>query len=320
MNELKINKILSDTREVEKLLLLEKKRRGVSKNKLVFIGMADVADYYWCAMRSLLKNKEMELDYFSAYLHDRILYSLELGYVKQLPKKKEDLLRIGDDITYNDIEKLLKEKAENQESKNIHVCLASCIVTDKEGNEVMVINPDLPQEERMYYEAQAKSEGIRVASPEEFPHIRGRFLGTTRAEQYPTIRWNFEWDEYVIIGVPDGITDNFVYEFKTTGSRFLMYYVKPVAFAQADLYGYFFRRDTKRVQIYIVEEGVTKTWEVGVDINNALEILEEFKAIDEGAKPIPPKKWKCKTCEFKERCGLWRETCLKSPPSSDYGR
>lgn len=68
-----------------------------------------------------------------------------------------------------------------------------------------------------------------------------------------------------------------------------MYYIKPVALAQADLYGYFFRRDTKRVQIHIVEGGVTKTWEEGVDINHALETVDKFKVLNEGAVALPPK-------------------------------
>lgn len=39
-------------KELRDLLLLEKERRGVEKDKLVFIGMANVARYYWCAMES----------------------------------------------------------------------------------------------------------------------------------------------------------------------------------------------------------------------------------------------------------------------------
>ena len=85
----------------------------------------------------------------------------------------------------------------------------------------MLINPDLSREERIYYEKEAESKGIRIVDPEEFPMIRGEFLETTKAEQYPTIRWNFEWDDYVIVGIPDGITNNFVYEFKTTRNKFL---------------------------------------------------------------------------------------------------
>ncbi|GAJ25063.1 unnamed protein product, partial [marine sediment metagenome] len=105
--ESEIGKVLSDQRELEKLLLLEKEKRGVGKNKLVFIGMANIADYYWCAMQSLFKSKKMELDFFHAYLHDRVYYSFHLGLITNLPKNKEKLLEIGNEITLKDVEKLL---------------------------------------------------------------------------------------------------------------------------------------------------------------------------------------------------------------------
>jgi hypothetical protein len=41
-------------RKMRELLQLEKRRRGLDESQLVFIGMANVANYYWCAMKSLL--------------------------------------------------------------------------------------------------------------------------------------------------------------------------------------------------------------------------------------------------------------------------
>jgi hypothetical protein len=231
--ESKINKILRDRRELEKLLLAEKERRRVGKDKLVFIGMANVANYYWCAMESLLKNKEMEPFFFASYLHDRVSYSVHLGLIGELPKNKEKLLEIGDEIAFGDIERLLEEKA--KKDQGVYVSLMAETRIDKNGSEVMVMNPDLPEEEIMHYEEQAKSKGIRVAKIDEFPDIRGRFFEDVKSEQYPSIRWNFDWNGYIVVGVPDGITDDFVYEFKTTKNRFLMYYRKPVALTQADL-------------------------------------------------------------------------------------
>jgi len=72
--------------------------------------------------------------------------------------------------------------------------------------------------------------------------LRGDFYESTKSEKYPTIRWNFSWENYVILGIPDGITDKFVYEFKSTKDRFLLNYIKPIAFTQADFYGYFFQK------------------------------------------------------------------------------
>ncbi|MCK4307370.1 hypothetical protein KAW50_03980 [candidate division WOR-3 bacterium] len=343
--ELKIGKVLGG--KLEDFLLLEKKRRGIDKDKLVFIGMANIAKYYWCAMKSLFESRELELAFFGSYLYDRLLYSFRLRLIDKLPKNKEKLLEIGNEITFNDIEKLLKRKdklihpeklrdtdksrrdkkisekkllemsvelafseefLEEGEKIGLHYLWDSAVITtDKDDNNIIVINPDIPPEERELFEDTAKSKGIRVANVEEFPILRGKFFHTTKAEKYPTIRWNFDWNGYAVVGVPDGITNSFVYEFKTTGNKHLMYFQKPVAFTQADLYGYFFKRDTKRVQIYIVDKMVTETWEEAIDVNHALEILDRFKSMDEGNAPLPPKEWKCKNCKFKKACKLWKK-------------
>jgi len=54
-------------------------------------------------------------------------------------------------------------------------------------------------------------------------------------ERYPSVRWNLDWKEYVV-GIPNGITDRFVYEFKTSDNLgFFRKWVRPVAMAQGDL-------------------------------------------------------------------------------------
>lgn len=176
---------------------------------------------------------------------------------------------------------------------------------DENGSRVMVINPDLSQEEKEFLGRLAKDKGVRVVNLKEAqPTIRGEFLDAIKAERYSTIRWNFAWDKYAVVGVPDGITGEFVYEFKSTRSRFLMNFLKPVALTQADLYGRFFKRSRKRVQIYIMEEDATETWDTDVDINRAEDILAKFKKVDEGFAPPPPKAWKCKSCEFAKVCTI----------------
>jgi len=299
-----ISEIIGNRDELEKLFLIEKRRRGVKEDKLIFIGMANVAGYYWCAMKSLFENKKNELVFFASYLEDRILYSFNLGFIDKLTGSKEKLLEIGEKITFDDIERLLRERSKEDQNSKVNISLDAETITDEHGNKVMVINPDLSLDEKLYCEKQAKVEGIPVRSPEEFPLIRGKLLETTRKEKYPTIRWNFNWNDYVVVGVPDGITESFVYEFKTTRNKFLMSYLKPVALLQADLYGYFFRRKEKRVQIYIVEEKTTKTLNEQVNSKKVINVLENFNKIDNGWMPIPPKQWKCKSCEFKEICQL----------------
>ena len=62
--------------------------------------------------------------------------------------------------------------------------------------------------------------------------------------------------------MPDGIADRFVYEFKSTKELKRM---KPVAERQADLYGYFFRRKFKRIQIRDVLRGKVLTFSSVID-------------------------------------------------------
>lgn len=232
------------------------------------------------------------------------MYSLKLGYIDEIPKNKERLLDIGDEITLDDIERLLAEKAENIQQGEIITLQGPIILEDTTGTKRMVLPPDLPPGIKEMYLEIAEAEGIPVVSIEEAPKIRGELLHRTKAEKYPTIRWNFPWKDYIVVGVPDGITDLFVYEFKTTRKGYLIRYIRPVAFTQADLYGYFFKRDTKRVQIYIVEKDTTKTWTEKVDTKNAEEVLYKFKQLEEGEIPKPPKEWKCKHCKFRTKCTL----------------
>lgn len=267
--ETKFGKLLDDPKKLARLLLLEKERRGLGKDKLLFVGMANVAKYWWCARQIVYKSKEKELDFFVAYLQDRLMYSLRLGLVDKMPRRNMEFLEVGNRIRLRDIEKLLREMPEETEDQSS----LEWIIGDEDISEL------------------------------EDPKHRGLVLETTRAEKYPTIRWNFRWKDYVLIGVPDGITDDFVYEFKTTRNKYLMHFATPVALTQADLYGYFFKRNKKRIQIYIIEEGKTETWEEQINKKRATKTLEYFRKVDGGWDPPPPKaKWKCKNCEFTDKC------------------
>ncbi|MEM3583543.1 MAG: hypothetical protein QXQ95_07105 [Thermofilum sp.] len=270
-----------DKKSLEEMLLdllrLEKQRLGYGENRLVFVGMANIADYYWCSVKSVFKSRRDELMFFTSYLYDRITYSVRLGLVSKEPTSVDELLQIGDDIEFSDVEKLLEEET-----------IKFREATLKRGS----------QRENLLYPRVEELDAKR----------RGEVLQELLAEKYPTIRWNFKWNNYIVVGVPDGITEDFVYEFKTTSSRFLYNYIKPVALAQADLYGYFFKRRRKRVQIHIVEEKQTETSESNVDVDNALRVLDSFRKVDEGQEPKPPKEWKCRSCEFKDTCPLYIHT------------
>ncbi len=92
--EAKITDIFANIKRIENLFILEKTRRGINKDSLLFIGMANIAEYYWCAMKALLKSRRNELRFFQVYLEDRLRYSHELGLIDKLPKTDKDLLSI----------------------------------------------------------------------------------------------------------------------------------------------------------------------------------------------------------------------------------
>ena len=267
------------------LLVEEKRQAGLRPDDLYYVGMANTAQWWWCGRKSILANREMELDFFVAHLSDRIEYSAKLGYVDEEVWEKfqsaalpaDELRRILHglpELRMEDIEQVLKMR-------------------ERGG--------DCPKEPTPEEITQLLREMLREAAIAE-----GIRLELERAEKYSTIRWAFDWEDFKVVGVPDGITDEFVYEFKTTRNNFLLRFVKPVAFAQADLYGYFFKRLKKRVQILIRETGEVKTWVEPVSTDNAEATLRSLREAVRGSQaPRAPKPWKCRACEFREKCSTY---------------
>jgi CRISPR/Cas system-associated exonuclease Cas4 (RecB family) len=304
--EAKLNNLLIGDK-LERLLFLEKERRCIDRKSLLFLGMSNIAEYYWCAIQSVLKSRANELLFFASYLYDRIAYAHQLSLVDTIPRTDVGLLETGNKLTLSDVEKVLTGEAKRLRECKVHdIILCTEEFTDKHGNRVVAINPGLSPDEKARLEKEATARGARIIDLEKNPKLRGEFLQTIKAEKYPTIRWNFEWEKYIVIGVPDGITERFVYEFKTTRNRFLASFEKPVAFMQADLYGYFFKRKNKRVQIYIIEEDKIETYEESVNMNRTINVLTNFAKVDAGWVPPLPKPWKCNHCDFKERCSINR--------------
>lgn len=232
-----------------KLLKAEKNRRGYPESELVFIGMADVASYRWCAMKSVLESEKMESAFFTSYLTDRVKYSYELGYDMTLnlsgKKSLEKNLDLGSSITLKEVNALLKQKASRAAS---FLGSRVAIFRSASGGMRGVLGPGLSASEVKECKKLAAAEKIRLVNMKDLSHTeRGKVHQFLFAEKYPSIRWNFSWKDYVIVGVPDGMTDELVYEFKTTQNRFTFSFQKWVADTQADLYGYFFERPFKRL-------------------------------------------------------------------------
>ena len=240
--------------------------------------------------------------FFAAYLDDRINYGGRLGLIKKLPQDDEGLLDVGHELTLAEVQRL----SERNENKVPAVTFVSEERIDKNGKRRVFINPDLGEEERKHFEEEAKAKGAKMISVSNLdnPLERGRYAHYSPPESYPAFRWNFPWGRYTVVGVPDGLTKQFVYEYKTTKNRFLFGFLKPVAFAQAELYGYFFQRPKKRVQIKILDEDRIETFEELVDVGGAEETLTAFARVEGGHPADPPKHWKCRNCEFKLTCPI----------------
>jgi hypothetical protein len=92
---------------------------------------------------------------------------------------------------------------------------------------------------------------------------RGELLGEILAQRHPTVLWAKEWDRYVVVGTPDGIGEDFVYEFKSTRMSYggLRRYVLPITRAQENIYAWLFKRQRWVVEIFSCEDLKLYRWE-----------------------------------------------------------
>ena len=262
--EKRFSELIHNKEWLNRLMQLEKERLGFDKDKLVFIGMANLSKFYWCPIESFIKSKEREISFFDSYIIDRFLFAKEIGFVKEFPKSDTELLEICSKVTFDNKIKNFNEQEKPKE------------------------NPFSDGE-------------IKFNTDNEF--VKGKIYEMFKAEQYPRIRWNFKTDNYVLIGCPDGIAKDFTYEFKKVRTRFLFNYKKICAFTQADLYSFFFKRKNKRVQIFIEEEKKTETFQEPVDVKRVKETLDKFNnLVDNNVISMFPVKWKCKCCDVKDSC------------------
>ncbi|HEV2970058.1 MAG TPA: hypothetical protein VGY55_08710 [Pirellulales bacterium] len=311
MNEVmrSLARVCNNREWLRHLLMLEKDRRGAPRDRLVFVGIADVAQQRWCEQQAVLKSRANELTFFTTYLADRVRFADRLGIINALPTDDDSLLGVGSKITFADVQKLCEEDQRQTSERNRHFSKASPTFVrirrmGGNGSRAQMVDPDRGPLQRKLQEENAAAHRVRVIVSRDEAMLRGKIDQALRAEKYPTMRWHFPWRSYVVVGMPDGITDEFAYEYKSTRSRSLLSFTKPVAFAQADLYGYFFIRPKKRVQIHVLQNETTETWEEPVDIANAEGTLSAFNLVDVGAIARLPEAWKCNSCEFRASCSI----------------
>lgn len=257
---------------IDKLLAMEKRRRGVPSSQLVFAGIHDVAQFWWCGMYAVRKERHVERDIFAAYLEDRVRCARYLGVVSAAPKRISDLLTLGSEITLEQVEGM---------AASLHSARLESSIETKA----------VPPAKRR----------LRTVSDR---YEDGAAVEATFAETYPTFRWNFAWRDIVLVGMPDGLTADFVYEFKSAGKEYWAVQSRPIAEAQADMYGIFFRRSVKRIQVRLRDSGQITTSEGPIDQRRAELTLEAFHAVERGQLPVAPEAFKCRRCEHAEGCPL----------------
>lgn len=258
----KVDDLLSNDSTIERLLLIEKKRRSVSPHSLIFLGIKNVSDYHWCAMKSYYDSKEDEHLFFRIYLKDRLRYSVLLSLIDHVPDDDIELLTVGSKITLENVISLMPA------------------ISKFSSNQSM---PD---------------------DVIETPITIGNKLHQENNKSRMTIRWNFQWREFVLIGVPDGISDDTVYEFKTCSSKYLYNFSKWPAIAQANIYGLFYGLSKKEIEFKIFSEDKPIFVKERVKKRDAKDTLQNFALICSGHMPQAPKAWKCKKCKHTAYCSV----------------
>lgn len=270
--------LLRDRSKLVDLLGLAKASLGKAPTDLVYVGPSVIAQYYWCAMKAFFTAQLDELGSFVQLLTAQLTNAHRLGALQSVPIENEKILEVSSNVKIGDVWSLFYE------------------------NRAYAMRSSISHQQIMQV--------IEKTSSKLPPTTRGLLFEMLYAEKYPTMTWGFGWGEFIVVGEPDGITENFIYEYKTTR---VPYYMKPVAFAQANLYAEFFKRDSLRIQILSVNDKTTSTWQVAAESENAQVTLRRFENVVIGATPQPPKSWKCKRCLFAVRCPICQQYSQQLP-------
>lgn len=277
MREEKLNKLLQllnfslkNKILLRDLLKLEKKRLGFDENALVFISAGDLSKFYWCPMQTYFSLREHEEDKFLCYLQDRIEYSIKLTKISIIPKNEEEILKIGENLSLNNIFTLLEQREFQNQVKQSQI--------------------DIAKEE------------LKICKT---PQERGHLLETIYAKKYPQIHWVKKYDEFIFTCEPDGITETQVYEFKSSKNEYFAKEALKKARLQADIYGICFKKEEKVIDQYIISNNKIYTYIEKVRTNEIDFVINEIKKIINDNLPKKPKEeFKCRNCKYKDICRI----------------
>jgi len=234
-----------------------------------FLGCANIAAAHWCHFKSIFSSIKNEYGFKGAY--------------------DEDIQYQGEKPTVQDYNKWLSER----------------LLKIKESKKEVFLERIKTPDGAVFWDWDTGRIVVEEGNPD--PMARGELVESRYAEEYPSIRFHFEFMDKIILGAPDGVTDEFCYEFKSTKNDFLSRFILPVARAQANLYAYFLKRPRIRVQIHILDTGELKTIEENANYSQTEAELAYFvNLLSRKQKPISPKPWKCRACEFANKCKALR--------------
>jgi CRISPR/Cas system-associated exonuclease Cas4 (RecB family) len=239
----------------EKDLRRYKSINKVQKNKIVFLGAANISQINWCELYTYYKCKDEELMFMELYFSDLLSYSKLLRKPTLGDYKIKTLFNLDIAITVEEIMSLINKNS-----------IYDFEILDDKCIDVLEM---------------------------------GENFHRTKAEQYKTVRWHLKQDDRIIIGVPDGIENNFVYEFKSTKNVKKM---KGTALLQANIYAFMFNKTDIRVQIYDYIKDELYTYEEQRNKDNMLEILKRIENIENGNVPTNLIQYKCKGCCYRKTC------------------
>ncbi len=258
-----------------------------------YLAAANIAQMRWCESKFVFRSRRDEEMFRLAY--------------------EEDCKKYGEGLSVKQLNKLLRSEKSGPDQKKKIVNLSDGGLLVFYHDEGVDISSDEIERVKAEVEASGKL-------PEEGSFIYGLgFIGggsqsweitglshqMALAKNLPTLRYHFRFRDYIIEAVPDGIATDYCYEFKTTATGFLFRYAKPVAIAQAILYSYFFNRKKYEVEIYIRDKGEIKTIDGELNRAEVEGMLDRMDALLKGIlEPIPPKRFKCRNCEFLKDCSI----------------
>jgi hypothetical protein len=86
---------------------MEKERRGLPQNKLVFINASTLVRIAWCPMQAIRKSRIGETSPFGAYLEDRLEFAIDTRRIPALPTNRALWLEIAaDDVPFDRVQRV----------------------------------------------------------------------------------------------------------------------------------------------------------------------------------------------------------------------